>query len=142
MVTCYEAYFRLEMEENIRVQSEETLRMHKKRLAQAEKRIGELDRLFICSYEDNVSGKIDDERFAMMNKSYTQEEKDLKAEGISLQQVIEEQERQAENLEQFIQRVKRNSELTELTPYALRELVKVVYVKAPDKSSGKKAEQA
>ena len=103
--------------------------------------IGELDRLFIRSYEDNVSGKIDDERFAMMNKSYTQEQKDLKAEVISLQQVIEEQERQAENLEQFIQRVKRNSELTELTPYALRELVKVVYVEAPDKSSGKRKQK-
>ena len=103
--------------------------------------IGELDRLFIRSYEDNVSGKIDDERFAMMNKSYTQEQKDLKAEVISLQQVIEEQERQAENLEQFIQRVKRNSELTELTPYALRELVKAVYVEAPDKSSGKRKQK-
>ena len=90
--------------------------------------IGELDRLFIRSYEDNVSGKIDDERFAMMNKSYTQEQKDLKAEVTSLQQVIEEQERQAENLEQFIQRVKRSSELTELTPYALRDLVKAVFM--------------
>ena len=60
------------MEENLRVQSEETLRIYKKRLAQAEKRIGELDRLFILSYEDNVLGKIDDECFAMMNKSYTQ----------------------------------------------------------------------
>lgn len=60
---------------------------------------------------------------------------------ISLQQVIEEQERQAENLEQFIQRVKRNSELTELTPYALRELVKAVYVEAPDKSSGKRKQK-
>ena len=94
-----------------------------------------------ASYEDNVSGKIDDERFAMINKSYTQEQKDLKAEVISLQQVIEEQERQAENLEQFIQRVKRNSELTELTPYALRELVKAVYVEAPDKSSGKRKQK-
>ena len=110
-------------------------------MAQAEKRIGELDRLFIRSYEDNVSGKIDDERFAMMNKSYTQEQKGLKAEVISLQQVIEEQERQAENLEQFIQRVKRNSDLTELTPYALRELVKAVYVEAPDKSSGKRKQK-
>ena len=34
-------------------------------------------------------------------------------------------------------RVKRNSTLTELPPYALRELVKAVYVDAPDKSSGK-----
>ena len=54
---------------------------------------------------------------------------------------IEEQERQAENLEQFIQRVKRNSDLTELTPYALRELVKAVYVEAPDKSSGKRKQK-
>ena len=37
-------------------------------------------------------------------------------------------------VEQFIQRVKKNSDLTELTPYALRELVKAVYVEAPDKS--------
>ena len=77
----------------------------------------------------------------LREQSYTQEQKDLKAEVISLQQVIEEQERQAENLEQFIQRVKRNSELTELTPYALRELVKAVYVEAPDKSSGKRKQK-
>ena len=55
--------------------------------------------------------------------------------------LIEEQERQAENLEQFIQRVKRNSELTELTPYAIRELVKAVYAEAPDKSSGKRKQK-
>ena len=69
----------------------------KKRLAQAEKRISELDRLFIRIYADN--------------------------------------------LEQFIQRVKRNSDLTELTPYALRELVKGIYVEAPDKSSGKRKQK-
>ena len=47
----------------------------------------------------------------------------------------------ADNLEQFIQRVKRNSDLTELTPYALRELVKGIYVEAPDKSSGKRKQK-
>ena len=35
----------------------------------------------------------------------------------------------------------RNSTLTELTPYALRELVKAVYVDAPDKSSGKRRQK-
>jgi len=125
----------------LRVQSEETMRIYKKRLAQAEKRIGELDRLFIRIYEDNVAGRLDDEHFAMMSKNYTEEQKGLKAEVKSLQQEIEEQERQAENLEQFIQRVHRNSNLTELTPYALRELVKAVYVEAPDKSSGKRKQK-
>ena len=40
---------------------------YKKRLAQAEKRISELDRLFIRIYEDNVAGTLDDEKFAMMS---------------------------------------------------------------------------
>ena len=95
----------------------------------------------MCIYEDNVAGRLDDEHFAMMSKNYTEEQKGLKAEVKSLQQEIEEQERQAENLEQFIQRVHRNSNLTELTPYALRELVKAVYVEAPDKSSGKRKQK-
>ncbi len=141
VVTRYEDYFRSEMEQKLRVQSEETMRIHKKRLAQAEKRISELDRLFIRIYEDNVAGTLDDEKFAMMSKNYTQEQKDLKAEVKSLQQEIEEQERQADNLEQFIQRVKRNSDLTELTPYAIRDLVKGIYVEAPDKSSGKRKQK-
>lgn len=85
--------------------------------------------------------KIVDERFAMMSKNYTEEQKDLKAEVKGLQQRIHEQEQQAENIEQFVQRVKRNSTLTELTPYALRELVKAVYVDAPDKSSGKRRQK-
>ena len=80
MVTRYEAYFRSEMEQKLRMQSAESLRRYKKRLAQAEKRIGELDRLFVRIYEDNVAGKLDDERFAMMSKSYTEEQKNLKAE--------------------------------------------------------------
>ena len=138
---AYEAYFRSEMEQKFRMQSEESLRLHQKRLAKAEKRIGELDRLFIRIYEDNVAGRLDDERFAMMSKNYTEEQKDLKAEVKGLQQQIHEQEHQAENIEQFVQRVKRNSTLTELTPYALRELVKAVYVDAPDKSSGKRRQK-
>ena len=141
VVTRYEAYFRSEMEQKLRIQSEESLRLSQKRLAQAEKRIGELARLFIRIYEDNVSGRLDDERFAMMSKNYTEEQKDLKAEVKNLQQQIHEREQQAENIEQFVQRVKRNSTLTELTPYALRELVKAVYVDAPDKSSGKRRQK-
>ena len=43
VVARYEAYFCSETEENLHVQSEETFRIYKKRLAQAKKRIGELD---------------------------------------------------------------------------------------------------
>ena len=140
-VTRYEAHFRVEMEQKLRLQSEETIRVYKKRLAQAEKRIGELDRLFIKIYEDNAKGKLNDDRFAMMSKTYEDEQAQLKVEIVNLQKEIEVQERQIEDLEQFIQRARRYTDLTELTPYALRELGKAVYVEAPDKSSGKRKQR-
>ena len=140
-VTRYEAHFRVEMEQKLRLQSEETIRVYKKRLAQAEKRIGELDRLFIKIYEDNAKGKLNDDRFAMMSKTYEDEQAQLKVEIVNLQKEIEVQERQIEDLEQFIQRARRYTDLTELTPYALREFVKAVYVEASDKSSGKRKQR-
>ena len=103
--------------------------------------IGELDRLFIKIYEDNAKGNLSDERFAVMSKTYEDEQAQLKVEITNLQKEVEVQKRQIENLEQFIQRVRRYTTLTELTPYALRELVKAVYVEAPDKSSGKRKQK-
>ncbi len=41
-------------------------------------------------------------------------------------------------MEQFIQRVHKFEDLQELAPYALWELVKAIYIEAPDKSSGKR----
>ena len=81
-----------------------------------------------------AKGNLSDERFAMMSKTYEDEQAQLKVEIVNLQKEVEVQERQIENLEQFIQRVHRYTTLTELTPYALRELVKAVYVEAPDTS--------
>lgn len=137
-VTRHEAHFRTVMEHRLRLSSEEAVRGHKKRLAQAERRLGELNRLFIRIYEDNVAGKLSDERFALMSKTYEDEQAQLKVEIQTLQQEIEVQERQIENLEQFIQRVHKYEDLHEMTPYALRELVKGIYIEAPDKSSGKR----
>ena len=77
----------------------------------------------------------DDERFSMMSRSYETEQEQLKVEIQTLQQDIKVQERQIENLEQFIQRVHKYKDLDELTPYALRELVKGVYIEAPTRAA-------
>ena len=55
-VSRYEDHFRAVMEQKLRLSSEAAIRGHKKRLAQAEKRLGELDRLFIRIYEDVLIG--------------------------------------------------------------------------------------
>ena len=137
-VVRYEKHFQEVMERRLRLSGEEAIRGHRKRLAQAEKRLTELDKLFIRIYEDNVAGRISNERFFMMSRTYEDEQAQLKVEIQTLQREIEAQERQIENLEQFIQRAHKYEDLDELTPYALRELVKAIYIEAPDKSSGKR----
>ena len=60
------------------------------------------------------------------------------AEAETLRQEIEVQEQQNQNIDLFIERIRKYTELDELTPYAAHELIKAIYVGAPDKSSGKR----
>lgn len=69
-----EEFVQSAMDNSVQKQSTE-LSKAKKTLKQAEKRIAELDRIFTRLYEDNVSGKISDERFAMMSTVYEGEQK-------------------------------------------------------------------
>ena len=137
-VARYEQHFREVMTEKLLVESEEKLRIWKKQLSQNEKRIAELDRLFIKIYEDNAKGTLSDEKFEMMSQRYEEEQSQLKSELVTLQENIEVQKQQTENLEQFIQLASKYADGVPLTPYALRELVKKIYVSAADKSSGKR----
>ena len=137
-VARYEEHFRKVMTEKLQVESEEKLKVWKKQLSQNEKRIAELDRLFIKIYEDNAKGTLSDEKFEMMSQRYEEEQSQLKSELVTLQENIEVQEQQTENLEQFIQLASKYADGVPLTPYSLRELVKRIYVSAADKSSGKR----
>ena len=137
-VLRYEAYFRANMEKLHQMQAEEKLRTMRKELAKGEKRIQELDRLFIHLYEDHVAGKVSDERFAMMSRNYEDEQQALKVDMEKLRQEIEAQEQKNQDLELFIQKVKKYADLEELTPYAVHDLIKAIYIGAPDKSSGKR----
>ena len=136
----HEDYFRTIMEEQLRVESCEQIRIRRKRLESNERRIAELKRLFIKIYEDNASGRLTDERYDMLSQTYEAEQKQLEAEAITLQQEIEVQERQNENIEKFIQKAHKYVGIEELDGYALRELMSAIYVDAPDKSSGKRVQ--
>ena len=137
-VIRYEDFFRAKMEQRLRVESNEILRVKRKQLDKAEKRILELDKLFVRIYEDNVAGKLSDERFAVMSSSYEAEQQALKTNAETLRQEIEVQEQQNQNLELFIQKVHQYADLDELTAYAAHDLIKAIYISAPDKSSGKR----
>ena len=133
----HEDCFRTIMEEQLRVESYEQIRIRRKRLESNERRIAELKRLFIKIYEDNASGRLTDERYDMLSQTYEAEQKQLEVEAITLQQEIEVQN---ENIEKFIQKAHKYVGIEELDGYALRELVSAIYVDAPDKSSGKRVQ--
>ena len=136
----HEAHFRTVMEEQLRLESSEQIRIRRKRLERNENRIAELKRLFIRIYEDNASGRLSDDRFDMLSLTYETEQKQLENECVTLRQEIEVQERQNENIEKFIQTAHKYVGIDELDGYALRELVSAIYVDAPDKSSGKRVQ--
>lgn len=136
----HEAHFRTVMEEQLRLESGEQIRIRRKRLERNENRIAELKHLFIKIYEDNASGRLSDERFDMLSLTYETEQKQLEGECVTLRQEIEVQERQNENIEKFIQAAHKYVGIDELDGYALRELVSAIYVDAPDKSSGKRVQ--
>lgn len=63
-----------------------------------------------------------------MSKTYEDEQAELKEQIRILRDEINRQGQQMDNLDRFIQKAGRYSELECLTPYALRELVKAIYL--------------
>lgn len=124
----------------IHKQSEE-IKTAKKKLKQSEKRISELDKLFTQLYEDNVLGRISDERYKKMSNSYDAEQKELQQLITELSTLIEADAEQQSNTTQFINVVRKYSDITKLTPEIMHELIEKIVVHAPDKSSGHRTQQ-
>ena len=102
---------------------------------------GKLDRLFKRIYEDNANGKLSDSRFQMLSDDYEQEQEELRKKLLRLNEEITKQEEQSENIDRFISKVRKYLDLDELTPAVLNDMVKAVYVHAPDKSKGHREQQ-
>ena len=128
------------MDNSAQKQSSELAKSRKK-LREAEKRISELDRLFTRLYEDNVSGKISDERFSIMSAGYEDEQKKLRATVAELTDFIETAEQKSADVTAFIQVVQKYEHITELTPEIMHELIEKIVVHAPDKSSGHRTQE-
>ena len=127
--------------ENSQLRQNTELKKARKLLDKHNKRIIELDRLFTRLYEDNVSGKISDERFEMLSKTYENEQQELKKAVSDLTDFIESKEQKIADVTQFISIVRRYTNITELTPEIMHEFIEKIVVHAPDKSSGHRKQQ-
>ena len=133
-------FVRAAMENSVQSQESE-LKKARKLVKQYEKRVSELDKLFTRLYEDNVSGKISDERFKMMSKGYEDEQAELKVKISELLAAIEEKEQKSADTSQFLEIVRKYIKITELTPEIMHELIERIVVHAPEKSSGHRVQQ-
>ncbi|MCR0206784.1 DUF4368 domain-containing protein [[Clostridium] innocuum] len=140
-VSNHEERFRAAMGEKQKAEAKKELAAKRRQLTQAERRIEELDRLFKRIYEDNANGKLSDSRFQMLSDDYEQEQEELREKLLQLNEEITQQEEQAENIDRFISKVRKYLDLDELTPAVLNDMVKAVYVHAPDKSNGQREQQ-
>ena len=75
------------------------LAQKKDTLAQSQKRIAELDVIIKRLYEDNISGKLSDERFIKLSRDYELEQTNLTNLVEHLRQEVKEQEKQGKRLE-------------------------------------------
>ena len=127
-VTDNEDYFRQIAQEELHTKHLETVKKRKQQLAQKEKRIEELDFLIRKLYEGNALGKISDERYEVLMSEYETEQKTLREETEVMRSSIEEQEEQDKTINAFIEAVRKHKALNELTPYAVHDLVKKIYI--------------
>ena len=118
-------------------QAEETeRRLKEKELKSLLARDDELDGLFERIYEDNVSGKLSDDRFAKMSRRYEEEQKELSEKIKKLRSEIEKQSSRATSTELFVSIVRKYTRARKLTPRMLNELVEKIEVYNAEKIDG------
>lgn len=140
-IAGFEQQFREAMGEKHKSDVKKDLTAKKKLLAKTENRIAELDRLFKCIYEDKSKGILSENRFQMLADDYEKEQEELQVKIDKLTSEISETEEQSGNLERFITKIHKYLNLQELTPAILNDLVKCVYVHAPQMIDGKRTQE-
>lgn len=140
-VKAYEDEFvQMVMDADMKQKSKE-LAKKKRVLSDKEKRYIQLDSLFQRIYEDNVSGKLSDERFTKLSQGYEAEQKELQSEIETLRMALSQEEQQSVNVKSFLSTVKKYTEIPELTPEIVHEFIDRIIVHEADKSSGKRIQE-
>ena len=100
----------------------------RKRLAAAQKRAGELERLICKIYEDNALGKLPDARYEALDAQYAKEQDALNAEIVELEKAVTGYEQSRKSAEKFIALIDKYENFDTLTNTMLNEFVEKILV--------------
>lgn len=105
----------------------ETVRAERE-LKKAEKRIGELDKILAKLYEDQALGKISEARYQAMAPGYEAEQASLQEQVSRLREQLAHTQEVQDNVEQFVPLIQKYTDIQELTPHILNELIEKIVV--------------
>lgn len=111
------------------------LAKQKDELVKAGKRVAELDLIIKRLYEDNISGKLTDERFIKLSADYEREQDELKSTADALHKEIKQREQKKTDVRNFVAVAKKYTDLQELDAGVLREFIERIYISEKDKQT-------
>ena len=121
-------------------QSQQTIeterQIMRRELKTLQKRDAELDNLFERIYEDNVSGKLTDERFAKMSAKYEVEQAELAERMKVLKAELDREIDKSMSTDMFIATVRKYTRAKKLTQRMLSELIDHIEVHQSEKVNG------
>jgi len=139
------AYVKTHENEFIREAAEISMREHDKGLLadkeavrKAEKRIDELDTIIKRLYEDNVTGKLTDERFVKLSRDYELEQERLKPSIEAMRHDIKQREQKRQNTKAFIAATKKYTDLKDIDGAIIREFIDRIEISANEDGRGRK----
>ena len=100
----------------------------RRRLATAQKRAGELEKLICKIYEDNALGKLPDTRYKALDAQYAKEQDALEIEIAELEKAVTGYEQSQKSAEKFIALIDKYENFDTLTNTMLNEFVEKILV--------------
>ena len=100
----------------------------RRRLAAAQKRTGELEKLICKIYEDNALGKLPDARYRALDAQYAKEQDALEIEIAELEKAVTGYEQSQKSAEKFIALIDKYENFDTLTNTMLNEFVEKILV--------------
>ena len=111
-------------------------KLKEKELVALQARDEELDGLFERIYEDNVSGKLSDDRFSKMSRRYEEEQKEVSEKIKTLRSEMDKLSSKSVTADMFISTVRKYTRAKVLTPRMLNELIDRIEVHQAEKIDG------
>lgn len=137
-VRCYEPVFLYMMAQKSILAKQAERKKLTGFLEGGKQRIKDLDVLMARIYEDNILGKLSDERFERMSRNYETEQKELIRKVAESEARLQDMNETGMNFKALLNALREFTEIRELTPTLVNTIIRRIEVHNSDKSSGHK----